>query len=1039
MKRNILVTIALLTGIITLQARPVDVATAQRLGQQFIQHKSLFTRNAADQLTLTHTFRAENGISTAYVFNFSGGFVVVAADDVYSPILGYSDCGQFDYESAPDGLLFMLGELSQDIENKVNNGQKASAEVVCQWKNLEAFGQLNPDRGAPVVEPLVQQRWNQDAPFNMYVPGGCPTGCVATAMAQLMKYWDWPVTGTGEHSYYAMGYGEQYANFGETTYQWDDMIDYYGANATQEQKEAVAVLMKHCGVSVNMMYAPDGSGAYSTDVPEAISTYFSYSDHSEHIAKSGHTYDEWIVLLKSNIDQNIPLYYSGHSSDGGHAFICDGYDVDNLFHFNWGWGGSSNGYFLIDGPDFDFSGSQAIVYDFMPDYIYNKMPQSPENLSVSIDSDVSLTGHLSWVNPSETMTGEPLIDLDKVIVKRNGKMVAEIAGVTPGQAMTYDDVVPYFDQFEYTVQAVSDNDYGRTTSTSAVFGPYCEWTVIMTSASFQGWDGGGITVQNAAGSYIDFLTTNTATASMQRFQMALGNNNLYWKEPNSNISNLTFKVKDSENHVVYEYSGPSSGLEAGLIKTLNNSCGNENTCEAPYNLKAALDPDNDRNVILTWDSDHTPEFGYCIYRDGFLFNMAHDTQYVDVNTEIGGHCYYITALCNGGETASSNEYCVTSGSGCDAPTDLYFEYTSNNKVQLYWSKPENENVTGYAIYRKTGDTDYKIIKRVTTNTYKDNSSVLGVVYHYAVTAYYSDTDCYSGFANSLFDVDKFNVEVNWSNEQYYAANPQLIAKVDEEAMTVSLHWEPIYQALDREYTLFKNGLGQTVTATSFVDEDVEVGGTYVYKVSAFAPEGESGYWHEFITNEVTVSFEPEPLPCPAPYDFKRLSEPADKVRLTWSHPYEVRWPDHFVVTVIDHQAGDTTEVVIPLASYVYYEEDIDLNGMDKSYKVKAIYSDCESEYGLTEEGEDFIRFCNLSVIEATNGMALYPNPTSGLLTVEAKDVVSVEVYNLVGQCLVKKSGEGVKTVVDMSSCQNGVYFVKVNTVSGSMVKKVVKM
>jgi hypothetical protein len=1038
---HLLVIFALLLGVTTLKASPVEVGTAQRLGLNFIQHKAMFAKNAVNDLELAYTCRATNGTATAYVFNFNSGFVIVAADDCSSPILGYSDHGQFDYETAPDGLRFMLDELSHGIETVVQQGGNVSSDIVCRWKNLETYGVLHPDRGAPVVGPLVPLKWNQDAPYNMYAPGGCPTGCVATAMAQLMKYWEWPVTGTGEHSYYAMGYGEQYANFGATTYAWDKMLNYYG-NATQEEKEAVATLMYHCGVSVNMMYAPDGSGAFSDDVPTAISTYFSYSEHAEHISKSGHTYDEWIALLKSNIDQHIPLYYSGQSPDGGHAFVCDGYDVDDLFYFNWGWGGASNGYFLIDGENFDYSGSQAIVYDFIPNYVYNQMPKAPENLSVSIDSDVSRIGHLSWTNPTETMTGEALTALDKIVVKRNGFVVQEITGVAPGQAMTYDDEVPYFDQFEYTVMAVGADTYGRSTVTKAVFGPYCTWKVVMTSTDFHGWDGGGITVQNAAGTYIDFLTTTQATATIQNFQMALGNNNLYWTAPNSNISNLSFKVRDAENQLVYEYNGPSSGLEPGLIKTLNNGCGNENTCEAPYNLKATLDPENDRTIILTWDSDHTPEFGYCIYRDGFLFNMAHETQYVDVNTEIGGHSYYITALCNGGETVPSNEYCVTSGTGCEAPSNLYFNYTNNNKVQLYWTAPENENITGYIVYRKTEDSDYKRVKLLTTTNLKDNTAVAGTPYKYAVVAYYQDIDCTSAYANSLFNEEQFYVKVDWSNEQYYATEPQLIAKADEEAMSVTLFWEPIYQALDMKYTVLRNGtvLSDEVTGVTYTDsEDLVPGGTYVYKVMAFAPEGISGDYHGFETNEVTVIFEADPLPCSAPYDFRRLSEPADKIRLTWSHPYEERIPDHFVVTVIDHLTGDSTEVSFPAPSNDYYEEVIDPNGMDKSYKVRAVYPDCESEYGLTEEGVDFIRVCNLSVVEATNGMALYPNPTSGLLTIEAKDVVSVEVYNLVGKCLVEKAGEGGKTVIDMSDCQNGVYFVKVNAATGSMVKKVVKI
>ena len=330
MRRNLLLILALLLGMTTLQAKPVEVSTAQRLGRNFIQHKAMFAKSAVNELDLAYTFRANNGMATAYVFNFDGGYVIVAADDCYSPILGYSNQGSFDYDNAPDGLRYMLGELSNDIEKRLNNKQPVSSDILCRWKNLDAYGMMHPEKGQVVVEPLVQTKWDQGAPFNMYAPGGCPTGCVATAMAQLMKYWEWPVTGTGEHSYNAMGYGEQYANFGATTYDWDNMIESYNNGATQEQKVAVATLMYHCGVAVDMMYAPDGSGAYSPDVPVAINNYFSYSEHATYIGRSV-SYNDWITLLKTNIDQNIPLYYSGQSSDGGHAFICDGYDVDDLF------------------------------------------------------------------------------------------------------------------------------------------------------------------------------------------------------------------------------------------------------------------------------------------------------------------------------------------------------------------------------------------------------------------------------------------------------------------------------------------------------------------------------------------------------------------------------------------------------------------------------------------------------------------------------------------------------------------------------------
>lgn len=1139
MRRNLLVIITLLLGIMTMQAKPVDVVTAQRLGRNFIQHKAMFAKNAVNDFDLAYTYHAANGMATAYVFNFDGGFVILSADDCYSPILGYSDRGNFNYDTAPDGLLYMLGELSNDIEKTVQLSQPVSSDILCRWKNLDAYGVMHLERGQVIVGPLVQQRWDQGAPFNMYVPAGCPTGCVATAMAQLMKYWEWPVQGTGEHSYQWNGQTLS-ANFGETTYDWANMIDYYNNGAgTPEQKEAVATLMWHCGISVNMFYEPDGSGAFSGDVPVAINNYFSYSEHATHLGRSV-SYDDWIALLKRYIDQHIPLYYSGQSSEGGHAFICDGYDSDNLFYFNWGWGGSSNGFILIDGEHFEYTGSQAIVYDFVPDYVYNQMPKAPENLSVSVDNDVSRIAHLSWINPSETEAGEALTSIDKILVKRNGFVVQEITNVTPGQAMTCDDEVPFFDQFDYTVLAVCGNNYGRTTHTKGIFGPYCNWKVTMTSTSMQGWDGGGITVQNAAGSYIDFITFVPGTP-VQTFQMALGNNNLYWVEPNSSIDNMSFKIKDAESQIVYQYEGPSSGLEAGILRTLNNSCGNVNTCEAPYNLKATVDPDNDRNIILTWDSDHEPEFGYNIYRDGFLFNMAHETNYIDENTDIGGHCYYVTALCNGGETANSNEYCATSGTGCEPPIDLYFNYYNENKVQLFWSPTGNENVTGYVVYRKTDDTPYKRIKNVGANTTncKDTSVTPGTSYQYVVNAYYRDNDCSSAYANDLFDADKFFVEVNWSNEPFMNTEPRLIAKVDEETMTVKLYWDAIYQALDGKYSVIRDGmvLSNSVTDVTYTDDDDLVqGGTYVYKVSAFAPEGDTGYWHEFTTNEVVVSFEPSPVSCPAPYNFRRVSEPENKINLVWNHPYEQRVPDHFTMTVIDHLSGETTEVTVPGITNDYYQEDIDPNGMDKSYMVKAVYSDCESEYGLTENGEDFIRvqvlpcsaptglkhldrnsikwsapedrtpdsytviiidhmsgeesteitgltetqylyvsnpeqiafdvslkvkavypecesgfaltdngddfvrITNVSVDEnSLFAVKLYPNPTSGQLSIEAEEMASVCVYNLVGQCVMQMSVEEGQAVLDMSQLQSGVYLVKVSTANGSVMQRVVKM
>ena len=1030
MRRLLLISLALLAGFTTLQAKPVDANRAQRLGQSYMEQQ-LAKNNVT--LDLAYTSRSDNGTPTAYVFNFANGFVIVSADDCYHPILGYSVSGRFDYKQAPDGLRFMLGQLSREIAQCIAEGITTTSDIACQWKNLEQSGTLSNQKNIPLVGPLVQTKWDQGAPYNMYAPNGYPTGCVATAMAQLMKYWEWPVQGTGEHSYQWAGQTLT-ANFGETTYDWANMLyNYNMGGVTPENKEAVAVLMSHCGIAVNMMYASDGSGAYSPDVPIAINDYFSYSDRATYIAKAGYTYDEWIALLKSNLDQQIPLYYSGQGDDGGHAFICHGYDNDGLFYFNWGWGGSNDAWFLIDGDKFEFNSSQAVVYDFIPDYVYSGMPQMVENLSVSIDDDLSRIGHLSWVNPTISMTGEALNSIDRVVVKRNGVVVQEVTGTTPGQTVTCDDEVPYFDQFEYTVLVVSGDNYGRSTTTKAVFGPYCEWTVLMTSSGFQGWDGGGITVQNAAGSYIDFLTTTTSSAQMQRFQMALGNNNLYWVKPNSNITNISFKVKDSQNQIVYQYEGPSADLEEGLLRTLNNSCGHENTCEAPYNLTATLDPDNPTNVILNWESDHEPEFGYCIYRDGLLFNMAHETRYVDEYTNQGGHCYYITALCTGGETANSNDYCITSGTGCDEPSNLYYEYTSNKKLQLYWTAPEGTSPTGFIVYRKTDEMNtYKEIKRTKQTNVKDTSCSQGINYQYAVVSYYDSIDCTSTYANDLFDPLKYYVRIEWGN---VPQDLQAELVDNGETVSASLRWRPAFLATG--YSVIRDGetLAE-VTGESYIDENLEVGKTYCYKVIAH------GDGFDEVSNEACVTVPDAPTPpeppvllCNAPTNLRR-EEPMNVAHIAWNVPEE-REPDSYTVVIVNNLTSETVEVTG--VTETFYEEAITVEEMDKSYKVKAVYEECESEFALTESGDDFVNINNLSVPESLMNVTLYPNPTTGLLNVELEGLSAVEVYNLVGQCLLRKDVADSQALIDMSSLQNGVYMVKVSTLEGSVMQKVVKM
>jgi len=217
--------------------------------------------------------------------------------------------------------------------------------------------------------------WNQSFPYNYYAPedpkgsgGRAYAGCVATAMSIIMHYWRWPIQGTGTHSYVpssgscSSNYPMQTANFGETEYHFDNMPN----SITSPFDNSVALLMYHCGVAVDMMYCYSGSGAYSYDVPDAIINYFKYDHSATLYDKDWMSDEEWIDLLKTDLNKGYPIYNSGCSSSGCHAFVCDGYTDTDLFHYNFGWGGAANGYYTANNVN-GFNSWQSVIVNFIPD------------------------------------------------------------------------------------------------------------------------------------------------------------------------------------------------------------------------------------------------------------------------------------------------------------------------------------------------------------------------------------------------------------------------------------------------------------------------------------------------------------------------------------------------------------------------------------------------------------------------------------------------------------------------------------------------
>ena len=334
-------------------AEHVEASRAQKAAQTFLNN------NGVKSAQLTDVAPAA-GFTNLYIFNANPGFVVMAADDRVQPILGYSLEGQFVVQDMPDNVRWWMQGYDDEIQAAIDHRVSASSETARQWRDLER-GEAIP-RAEEVVPPLIVTKWNQDEYYNSLCPsvsdgpgGHAYTGCVATAMAQVMKYWEYPSHGIGTHSYIWKGQTLT-ADFGNTTYDWANMTNTYGSSSTSVQKQAVATLMYHCGVSVDMVYggrSTNGSSAAVATVAEALKTFFNYSPDLAHEKKSQYDDAEWKTKVKNELDAHRPMEYGGQDPNGpaGHAFVCDGYNSDDYFHFNWGWSGAYDGYFSLDNLD----------------------------------------------------------------------------------------------------------------------------------------------------------------------------------------------------------------------------------------------------------------------------------------------------------------------------------------------------------------------------------------------------------------------------------------------------------------------------------------------------------------------------------------------------------------------------------------------------------------------------------------------------------------------------------------------------------------
>lgn len=399
--------------------------------------------------------------ATYYIITLQpAGFVLVAAEDNVYPLLGYSFENDFPTTQVPEHILSWLQGYADQVRYHRDQASPADEVIQDAWTHYTS-PVAAAVKGLRSVEPLLVSTWNQNAPYNGLCPadpngpgGYVYAGCVAIAMAQVMYYYRYPITGTGASSYIHNVYGLQSANYGNTTYRWEEMLNHINTPNT-----AIAELLYHCGVAVEMMYSPNGSGAYSSDAAAAMRNYFKYSPSTQLVYKQSYSDQAWKDLMRAQLDAGQPMYYHGYGS-GGHAFNLDGYQGDDHFHFNWGWGGSFNGYFFLSNLNpggSTFTNGQGAIINSIPaqnypyfcggDHVLTSSAGTFEDGSGPV-ADYLPSGTCTWliapqVNPEDSITSISLRfhrfstedGIDKVTIYDGGSTSAPLLGTYSGATL----------------------------------------------------------------------------------------------------------------------------------------------------------------------------------------------------------------------------------------------------------------------------------------------------------------------------------------------------------------------------------------------------------------------------------------------------------------------------------------------------------------------------------------------------------------------------------------------------------------------------
>ena len=683
MRKTILTLCLVALTLGNLLAGPVSQQKAQKLGAKFLSTTAVSQKTADIQLNLV-SVAANRDTNDYYVFNVSNGegFVIVAADDRVKPILAYSTTGSFDPNNISEGFGYTLNGFREEIQYVREHDLAATPDIAAEWNAVSKTGSLNRgEQTRAVVGPLCQTLWNQNFPWNSQCPedeegsgGHVYAGCVATAMGMVMKFWDWPAQGVGSHSYFPQGYEQQSANFGETEYHFELMPNTLDSTSTEEEYFHIAQLLHHLGISVDMQYSGQGSGAYSDDVPPVLRNHFRYNcdDHITNYSYwgwGGYTNEQWTQMLKDGgLDELLPLYYSGsdESGAGGHAFVCDGYDENDYFHFNWGWSGRDNAWCPIGALNttrYAFNIFNGFTGHIIPQGdVYYSRPDSVDKMAAIEETTLDAV-RLSWTNPTLDLNGNALTNITSVTIRRNFEVIAELTDAQVGADMEYEDNGLEPGLYEYAIHVTNEAGISRTTYRSILVGEKCNIVFQLHDDGGDGWKGAAISVTSESGQRIAVVSMTQGSELVVDLPLLRGNLNFIWNHgwyhaypEHDTDGECSFSILDYAGNELYT----SAELEDGIFMTYENNCEEAPlSCYPVQNLQGEYQwhSGEEYGVYLSWNKpnvtanlDH-----FNVYRSILVtkeseliaevpYTGANTYEFFDDNNEQGDYEYEVTSV-----------------------------------------------------------------------------------------------------------------------------------------------------------------------------------------------------------------------------------------------------------------------------------------------------------------------------------------------------------------------------------------------------------